>query len=68
MITAAGQHGFSRDFAVRQQPVNEKENGDAGGDGKYLHGDKADQLHIPGAVAVQGALHDGDVPRGQTDG
>src|SRR6202790_4878344 len=52
-----GQHGPRGDFAIGQQPVNQKEDGDAGGDGEDFHHQESDQAHHAAAVSVQQEFH-----------
>src|ERR1700687_4218036 len=60
------QNSLSRHLAVRQQPVDKEEDGDAGSDRKDLHNHKVHHLHVPAVIAVQHILQDGYVSGGQS--
>src|SRR5258708_27313129 len=60
------QDSLGRHLAVRQRPVDEEEDGDAGSDRRDLHDHKVHHLHIPAVIAVQRILQDGYVSGGQS--
>src|SRR5208283_1165614 len=62
-----GQHGAHRDLAIGQHPVNEEENGNAGGDGEQLHDDESDRAHEVLAVSAQQELDKRHRTGGQSD-
>src|SRR4029077_17995647 len=61
------QNGTSGNFAVRQDPVNQKEDGNACANGKDFHHQESHHANNDRAMAVQHEFHQRDVAGGHAD-